>query len=155
MQHYLFQHEESNGRGLPESNITRLCCTSSTVAPGKLRILTILFFPDKRCSRIPFMNLVFEGYWPWIVAIAKTFSLVLPLLLSLTLFRIDFFGAAHGWGGGERGFLAPLSKICQSYPTMMKFGTVIPYLRKIRKIYNSRYTSLEFCWHQHFFTGNQ
>ena len=103
MQHYLFQHEESNVRGLPESNITRLCCTSSIVAPVKFRILTTPFFPDKRCSRIPFMNLVFEGYWPWIVVISKTFSLVLPLLLSLTLFRIDFFGAAHGWRGGGRG----------------------------------------------------
>ena len=109
MQHYLFQHEESNVRGLPESNITRLCCTSSIVAPVKFRILTTPFFPDKRCSRIPFMNLVFEGYWPWIVVISKTFSLVLPLLLSLTLFRIDFLGAAHGWRGGGGGAFWPSS----------------------------------------------
>ena len=32
---------------------------------------------------------------------------------------------------------------------------VIPYLRKIQKVYKSRDTSLEFCWHQHFFTRNQ
>ena len=32
-------------------------------------------------------------------------------------------------GGGK----APLSKICRTYPTMMKLGTVIPYLQKIQK----------------------
>ena len=56
----------------------------------------------------------------------------------LTLFRMGFFGAGHGWGG-------TLPKICHTYPTMMKLGTVIPYLRKIKKIYKSRDTSLEFC----------
>ena len=39
----------------------------------------------------------------------------------------------------------PLRKICHTYPTMMKLGTVIPYLRKIQKIYKSRDISLEFC----------
>ena len=41
---------------------------------------------------------------------------------------MGLFGAAHGWGGSQKG---PLPKICHIYPTMMKFGTVIPYLRKI------------------------
>ena len=70
----------------------------------------------------------------------------------LTLFRMGFFGAVHGWSGA---FLPPIPKICHTYPTMIKRGTVIPYLRKIQKIYKSCHTSLEFCWHQHFFTGNQ
>ena len=65
---------------------------------------------------------------------------------------MGFFGAAHGWGGA---FLAPLPKIPHTYPTMMKLDTVIPYLRKIQKVYKSRGTSLEFCLHQHFFSGNQ
>ena len=30
----------------------------------------------------------------------------------------------------------PLPKICHRYPTMMKLATVIPYLKKIRKIYD-------------------
>ena len=47
------------------------------------------------------------------------------------------------------------TKICHTYPTMMKRGTVIPYPKKIQKIYESRDTPLEFYWHQHFFTGNQ
>ena len=70
----------------------------------------------------------------------------------LTLFKMGFFGAPHGWGGQKR---PPLPKICCTYPTMMKLGTVIPYRKKIQKIYDSRDTLLEFCWQQHFFTGNQ
>ena len=56
----------------------------------------------------------------------------------LTLFRVDFLGAAHGSGGGL--FWSPLPKIRHTYPTMMKLGTVIPYLRKIQKMYKSRDT---------------
>ena len=48
-----------------------------------------------------------------------------------------------------------LPKIRHTYPTMMKLGTVIPYLRKTQKMYKSRDTSLEFCQHQHFFIRNQ
>ena len=48
-----------------------------------------------------------------------------------------------------------LPKICHTYPTMMKLGTIIPYLKRIREIYGSRETCLEFCWHQQFFNGNQ
>ena len=36
-------------------------------------------------------------------------------------------------------------KICHAYPTMMKLGTVILYLKKIQKIYESRDNLLEFC----------
>ena len=55
---------------------------------------------------------------------------------------MDFFGAAHGWGKAKK---APLPKFCHTYPTMMKLGTVIPYPKKIQKIYESRDTPLEFC----------
>ena len=54
---------------------------------------------------------------------------------------MGFFGAAHGWEGGKK---APLPKICHTYPTMMKLVTVIPYLKEIQKIYESRDTPLEF-----------
>ena len=63
---------------------------------------------------------------------------------------MGFFGAAHGWGGKP-----PPPKICHTYPAMMKLGTVIPYLKKIQKIYESHDTPSEFRWHQQFFTGNQ
>ena len=39
----------------------------------------------------------------------------------------------------------PLPTICYTYPTMMKLDTVIPYPKKIQKIYESRDTPLEFC----------
>ena len=32
---------------------------------------------------------------------------------------------------------------------------VIPYLKKIQKIYELGDTDLEFCWHQQFFARNQ
>ena len=36
-------------------------------------------------------------------------------------------------------------KICHVYPTMMKLSTVMPYLKKIPKMYGSRDSLLEFC----------
>ena len=61
-----------------------------------------------------------------------------------------FFRSAHGWeevggAGGGGAKKAPLPKIWHTYPTMMKLGTVIPYLKKIQKLYESRDTSFEFC----------
>ena len=73
----------------------------------------------------------------------------------LILFRMGLFRAAHRWkeGGGEKK--APLPKICYINSTVMKFGTIIHWLNKIQKMYKSHDTPLEFCWHKHFFTGNQ
>ena len=48
----------------------------------------------------------------------------------------------RGGGGAKR---LPLPKICHTHPTMMKLGRVIPYPKKIQKIYESRDTPLEFC----------
>ena len=50
--------------------------------------------------------------------------------ISLNVFRIGYFGAAHGWGRAKKTSL--LTKICHIYPTMIKLGTVIPYLKKIQ-----------------------
>ena len=64
------------------------------------------------------------------------FSLLnLNFQCSLTLFRMSFFEAPHGWVGGKKG-PPPLSKSCHTYPTMMKLGTVIPYPKKIQKYIN-------------------
>ena len=63
----------------------------------------------------------------------------------LILFRLGFFGAAHG--------CPPLPKICHTYSTIMNLGTVILHLKKFQKDYESHEIPLEFCWH--FFTGNQ
>ena len=57
---------------------------------------------------------------------------------------MGFSGAADGWvgRGGQKG--APSLKPV-THPAMMKCGAVIPYLKKIQKIYESRDTLLEFC----------
>ena len=75
---------------------------------------------------------------------------------TLTLFRRGFFWDARGWEGSKKSKppLPPTPKICHTYPTMMELGIVITYLRRIQKIYESRDTHLEYCWYQHFFTGN-
>ena len=52
---------------------------------------------------------------------------------------MDLFNAAHGKGGAKRF----LPKICHTYPTMMKLGTVVPYLEDL-KIYKSRDAVVEF-----------
>ena len=71
-------------------------------------------------------------------------------IIIVTLFRMSLFGVAHGcWRQKAR----PRSKFFHTYPTMMKLGTVIPYLKKIQEIYDSHDTPLKFCQHQHFFTG--
>ena len=45
-------------------------------------------------------------------------------------------GTAQGGKKWKKAF--PLPKICYTYPTMMKLGAVIPYLKKIQKIYKLR-----------------
>ena len=65
----------------------------------------------------------------------KKYSAIFVWGHPLTLFRMDFFSAAHRWG----------AKGGHTYTTMMKLGTVIPYLKKFQKIYQSRDTSLTFC----------
>ena len=65
---------------------------------------------------------------------------------------MGLFRTAYRWGREKR---SSVPKICYTYSTMMKLGTVIPYLKKTQKSYESRDTPLEFCQHQHFFIGNQ
>ena len=48
-----------------------------------------------------------------------------------------------GWRGRVKSPSFP--KICHTYPTMIKLGTFIPYLKKIQKIYKSCDTPIEFC----------
>ena len=54
----------------------------------------------------------------------------------------ESFRGCSQMGGGKK---ASLPKISQTYPIMMKLGTVIFYLKKIQKIYKPRDTPLEFC----------
>ena len=74
-----------------------------------------------------------------------TFTEKKNIFKTSTLFRMGIFGAGHGWGRGGGWAKCPLPKICQTYPTMITLGTVIPYLKKIQKISESRDTLPEFC----------
>ena len=44
---------------------------------------------------------------------------------------------------GEGKTPPPLPKVCHTYPAMMILGTVIPYPKKIQKIYESRNTDID------------
>ena len=66
---------------------------------------------------------------------------LLPLIYNPI--QDGLFRSCSWMGGG--GKKAPLPKICHTYPKMMKLGTVIPYPKKVQKIYESRDTPLEFC----------
>ena len=43
---------------------------------------------------------------------------------------MDLFGAAHEWGGRGR----KLPRICHIYPTIIKLGTAIPYLKYLNHL---------------------
>ena len=63
----------------------------------------------------------------------------------LVLSGMGFFGTAHGWGGKGGGYKnALLPKTSHSYPTIMKLSTVISYLKKFQKVFESRDTPLDF-----------
>ena len=51
----------------------------------------------------------------------------------LTLFWMCLFEATQGLGGGGRSKKAHHPKTCDTFPTTMKPGTVITYLKKIQK----------------------
>ena len=80
----------------------------------------------------------------------------LEISIWYSSFDVNPIQDGHFWGcsrmGGKK---AHLPNICHTYPTMMKLFRVIPYLKKIRKIYELRDSPPDFCWHQEFFTGSQ
>ena len=58
---------------------------------------------------------------------------------------MDLFMAVHGWGGGGGQKGLPLPKICDTFPVIMKVGTVIPYLRRYKKYLNRVTHRLSFA----------
>ena len=44
--------------------------------------------------------------------------------------------------GGQESLFSSVPKFCLTYHKMMKLGTVIPYPKKIQKVYESRDTAL-------------
>ena len=96
-------------------------------------------------------------YKPWNSEIVKFWNSVMRTFSSIYVNCFNPVQDGLFWGCSRMGGakMSPLPKFFHTYPTIMKLGTVIPYQKKIQKIYESRDTLLEFCWHQHFFTWNQ
>ena len=92
-----------------------------------------IFLRLRRCTRLrlimPLLIIVFV-------------EIFIRIGMTLTLFRRAFSGLITDGEGTKN---APLPKICHGYSTMMKLGTIIPYLKKIQTIYESRGTPSEFC----------
>ena len=65
------------------------------------------------------------------------------LFRVLTLFRMNYSGAAHRWEGG--GQICPHSSYNPSHVSLLKLGTAVPYLKNIHKIYKPCDTLHEFC----------
>ena len=61
--------------------------------------------------------------------------------MSVNPIQMGIFGAAPGWGGPKR---FPVLKSVRHNITLIKLVTLIPDLKKIQKVYESRDTSLEF-----------
>ena len=59
---------------------------------------------------------------PKIISASFFLLLILKLMLKLTLSRMGLFEDVHWWEGRQKG---PPSKICHTYPTMIKLDTVI------------------------------
>ena len=134
-----------------------------------MHLLSVQTFVLHFCFRKPVWNkqihfirkhsILYINFKFFFISVCKSSGLqILPLINSsapsndLNPIQDGIFRGCSRMEGGKN---APLFKICHTYPTTMKLGTVIPYPKKIQKIYESRDTPFEFCWHQHFFTENQ
>ena len=85
-----------------------------------------------------FLNLVIQQYN--ISSNFWSFECFFNRLCNMFLF-LNPIQDGHFWGCSRMGNKKTLlPKICHTYSTMMKLGTVIPYLKKIQKICKSRDT---------------
>ena len=76
-------------------------------------------FNDTHRERLVFHSIQYGNGW---LAASDFFPMFTQSIKFLSLFRMGFFGAAHGWGGGAKR-PRPLPKICHTYPTIMKLGS--------------------------------
>ena len=70
-------------------------------------------------------------------------STVFLIAFFVIAIQMGFWGAAHKCVCGGRGQKSPFPKICHTYPTMMKLGTVIPFHRKLANFVKSRNTDID------------
>ena len=55
------------------------------------------------------------------------------------------FQAAHVGKEGDEKALPHVPKLCHTYATIMNLGKKVPFLKKIRNVYESRGIRLQFC----------
>ena len=88
----------------------------------------------------------------WRIRIFKVFYLLLTFLIVGTfvayILYIFINPIQDGPCWGCSWTVTPLPKICHTYPTTVKLGKVIPYLKKSHWIYKLCDTLTEFCWPQ-------
>ena len=94
-------------------------------------ILTISSFPCKRNLFFFFFEIDITTIFSWI----------------FNLIQDGLFRSCSKMGSKK----VPFSKICHTYPTIMKLDTAVRYLKRIHKIYKSRETPHDLCWYQLFF----
>ena len=63
----------------------------------------------------------------------------------IALLRMGHFWASHDRGRRWEGLKGTPSLKSDTHPTMMKLGTVVPNLKKIKKVYETRNAPLKFC----------
>ena len=76
-----------------------------------------------------------------LIMIPQEFCQCKPIRRCLSPIQDRLFRGCSRMGVGEGGQkvpLPPFPKIYYVYPAMMKLSTVIPYLKKIQKMYESR-----------------
>ena len=123
-------------------------CPQKVMSPHKKNIVS--YFNKHGSKILAALNLLSRGLWGYEQYLPLTHQCYYR---SFNPIQDGLFPGCSRMEGGLKRL--PLPKICHTYPTMMKLGSIIPYPKKIQKIYESRDTPLEFCWHEHFFTGNQ
>ena len=112
-----------------------------------------IFYAVSKIKNVKKLNV--WGHWNITLFISNLYRLCYGwnfVCKTYDLIQDGYFRGCSRMGVAKR---SPLPKICDKYPTTMKLATVIPYLGKIQKKYQSRDTPSGSCWHQHFFTGNQ
>ena len=87
-----------------------------------------------KCSFKILLLIYLIHYFKWI-----TYSYYIKILIQ-TIILLSFLGLLTD--GKQKD---PHIKICHTYPAIMKFAVVIPYIKKIQKIYKIRDTLLAFC----------
>ena len=75
------------------------------------------------------------------------------MAVPLTLSRMGLFQGCLRIEGSKKA--PPHPKICDIFSYNNETWDDYTLLNEFQKMYKSRDRLLEFCWHQHFFTGNQ